>query len=64
MKSDFGDPYHRDIVTLAFPDKPQIKVEEVINISEKMNADGGVRWNAPEGKWTIMRFVQIPTSDR
>jgi len=57
----FGDPYHRDIITLAFPDKPQIKVEEVNNLSKKMNADGGVRWDAPEGKWIIMRFVQIPT---
>ena len=57
----FGDPYHRDIITLAFPDKPQIKAEEVIDISKKMNADGGVRWEAPVGKWIIMRFVQIPT---
>lgn len=57
----YGDPYHRDIITLAFPDKPQIKVGEVINISDKINADGHVRWNTPEGPWTIMRFVQVST---
>ena len=58
-KEPFGDPYHRDIVTLAFPDEPEIQVEEVINISKQMDAEGHVRWNAPKGKWTIMRFVQI-----
>jgi hypothetical protein len=57
----YGDPYHRDIITLAFPDAPRIKVEEVINISSKMDEGGRVRWNAPMGKWTIMRFVQVPT---
>jgi hypothetical protein len=57
----YGDPYHRDIVTLAFPDKPQIKVEEVINISDKVDAQGKVSWEAPAGKWIILRFVQVPT---
>ena len=56
-----GDTYHRDIVALAFPDKPRIKVEEVINITDKMDAGGHMRWDAPGGKWTIMRFVQVST---
>ena len=57
----YGEPYHRDIVTLAFPDQPQINAEEVINISRDMDESGRLRWNAPKGKWTIMRFVQVPT---
>ncbi len=57
----YGEPYNRDIITLAFPDKSQIKVEEVINLSNKMNVDGRVSWNVPEGKWIIMRFVQVST---
>jgi hypothetical protein len=55
--------YHRDIVTLAFPDQTQFKVEEVINISDRMDSAGSVRWNAPKGKWTIMRFVQMLSGD-
>jgi hypothetical protein len=57
----YGEPYHRDIVTLAFPDKPQINVSEVINISDKIDMNGHLRWDAPNGKWMIMRFVQVPT---
>ncbi len=57
----YGEPYHRDIVTLAFPDKPQIKVEEVINISDKIDTKGRARWDAPKGNWVIMRFIQVPT---
>lgn len=57
----YGDPYHRDIVVLAFPDKPQVRVDEVLNISDKMNAGGILRWHAPAGDWTIMRFVQVST---
>jgi len=55
----FGDPYHRDIVVLAFPDKPLVKVDEVINITKNLDAGGKLRWNAPAGKWTVMRFVQV-----
>ncbi len=57
----YGTPYHRDIVVLAFPDKPQFKVDEVVNITDKMDAAGLVRWDAPAGKWILLRFVQIST---
>jgi hypothetical protein len=58
-KSSYGDPYHRDIVVLAFPDKPLVKVDEVIDITKSMDAGGKLRWNAPAGKWAIMRFTQV-----
>lgn len=60
-KPPYGEPYHRDIVVLAFPDKPLVKIEEVIDISAKMDAAGHLRWNAPAGNWTIMRFAQVAT---
>ncbi|HLA54376.1 MAG TPA: glycosyl hydrolase, partial [Flavitalea sp.] len=28
----------------------------IIDLTGKMNADGTLKWNIPEGKWTIMRF--------
>ena len=55
----YGASYHRDIVVLAFPDKPLVKVDEVIDITKDMDAGGKLRWNAPAGKWTTMRFVQV-----
>ena len=58
-KSSYGDPYHRDIVVLAFPDKPLVKADEVIDITKSMDAGGKLRWNAPAGKWAIMRFTQV-----
>jgi hypothetical protein len=58
-KPRYGEPFHRDIVVLAFPDKPVLKIEEVIDITEKMAAGGKLRWNAPAGKWAIMRFAQV-----
>lgn len=30
--------------------------EEVINLSSKMDSEGNLSWDAPEGKWTIVRF--------
>jgi hypothetical protein len=33
-----------------------IPKSEIIDLTEKMNTDGTLNWNVPEGKWTIMRF--------
>jgi hypothetical protein len=33
-----------------------IPKSEIIDLSAKMNADGSLNWDVPEGKWTIMRF--------
>lgn len=35
-------------------DRP-IAVQEVINITDKMSADGHLEWNVPAGKWIILR---------
>jgi hypothetical protein len=55
----YGEPYHRDIVVLAFPDKPLLNQDEVIDLSAKMDVAGNLRWNAPSGNWIIMRFAQV-----
>jgi hypothetical protein len=36
---------------------PAIDRNRVIDLTEKMDADGRLQWDVPEGKWTIMRFV-------
>ena len=33
----------------------------VIDISDKMSADGTLNWNVPAGKWIIMRTGMLPT---
>ncbi len=38
-------------------DAGKILKNEIIDISEKLQADGQLNWKVPPGNWTIMRFV-------
>ena len=38
-----------------------IAQEGVLDLSDKMDADGNLNWEAPEGEWTVMRFGMTPT---
>jgi hypothetical protein len=58
-KPPYGEAYHRDIVVLAFPDKPVLKSGDVIDLTAKMDAGGRLRWDAPAGNWSILRFAQV-----
>lgn len=33
---------------------------EVLDLSDKMDTDGRLKWNAPEGNWVILRMGMIP----
>ncbi|MBR4756442.1 MAG: glycosyl hydrolase, partial [Bacteroidales bacterium] len=33
-----------------------VDVNKVMDISSSMDSEGNLQWNAPEGKWTVMRF--------
>lgn len=56
-----GKPYYQDIAVLAVPDKPIVNAHDVINISNKMDAQGHVQWMAPAGTWIIYRFAEVAT---
>lgn len=28
----------------------------IIDLTDRLNADGTLTWNVPDGKWTVMRF--------
>jgi hypothetical protein len=45
------------------PDQPSLLVDpgKVSNVSNRMTADGVLRWDVPEGDWTIVRAVMQPT---
>ncbi|MFD2727617.1 glycosyl hydrolase [Hyunsoonleella rubra] len=36
-----------------------IKTGDIINLTDKMSADGKLTWQVPEGQWTIVRFGHI-----
>jgi hypothetical protein len=41
----------------------ELKIDEnnVIDISGKMDSNGVLTWDAPEGEWTVLRFGMTPT---
>jgi len=46
-----------DYGSVATPENGNaIPTSEIIDLTGKMNDDGTLNWNAPPGKWTIMRF--------
>ncbi|HZF64786.1 MAG TPA: glycosyl hydrolase, partial [Chitinophagaceae bacterium] len=41
-----------------------IKPGEILDISDKMNRDGKLTWNAPKGKWTVLRFGHVNAGEK
>ncbi len=41
-----------------------IRKGSVIDVTEYMSADGTLRWNAPEGKWTVLRVGHVNSGRR
>ena len=48
--------YWRDIAVLATPASGVITQDQIIDLTQKMTADGALEWTPPEGKWVIYRF--------
>jgi hypothetical protein len=53
--------FYRDIAVIAVPTKEKVSVSDLLDISDRMNADGHLEWQAPEGKWTVYRIGHAPT---
>ncbi|MGF7078717.1 glycosyl hydrolase [Mucilaginibacter sp. UYCu711] len=51
-----------EIAVLAIPQGVKADAFRVINLSDKIDADGRLRWDAPAGKWKILRFAYQPTN--
>ena len=43
---------------------PDVHVADIVDISDKMDAKGLLRWEVPEGEWVVLRFSAIPTGVR
>jgi len=50
------ESYYKDIAVLAVPANDVFTINSVINVTDKMQSDGQLDWDAPEGEWTIYRF--------
>jgi hypothetical protein len=48
--------YYRDIVVLAAPTNGILTKDSIVNITDKMQSDGQLKWTAPKGHWTIYRI--------
>lgn len=46
-------------VTYSYAENTIIKSGSIVNISNKMTADGTLTWDVPEGNWTVVRFGHI-----
>lgn len=50
--------YYHDIMVQAFPvpdSTRKIDPKSIIDLTDKLNADGHLEWNVPAGKWVILR---------
>jgi hypothetical protein len=50
-----------EVAVLAVPDIELVNVAQVINLSDKVDSAGQLHWQAPAGKWKILRFAYRPT---
>lgn len=53
--------YYKDICVLALPVSGPVPLNDVINITSKMNTDGKLIWEAPPGAWVIYRIGHTTT---
>jgi len=61
------ETYYSDISVLAVPqskDKKLASPDLGIDLTNKMDNTGRLKWDVPEGNWTIMRFVCRGTNQR
>ncbi len=52
---------YSDVAVLAVPEKEWLSLIEVFDITDKLDEKGHLKWDAPIGKWRIIRFGYRPT---
>jgi len=57
-----AEQYFKDVAVVAAPlGKTETSDSDLIDISDKMNADGIVEWTPPAGEWAVYRIGYYPT---
>lgn len=47
--------------TPEYAEAEVIDPARVVDLTQRMDTNGVLRWNVPEGKWMVMRFAYVPT---
>jgi hypothetical protein len=63
-KAAFYSEYIENDRTPAYSAMEAIDASRILDITDKMDADGVLRWEVPEGDWLVMRFACVPTGGR
>ena len=61
------ETYYRDVSVLAVPQSKEKKLASLdlgIVLTDKMNDEGRLQWDVPDGNWTILRFVCRGTNQK
>ena len=53
--------FFRDVAVLAVPAQGTIRRQQIIDLTSRLDSAGRLRWEAPAGQWTVLRFGQRPT---
>jgi hypothetical protein len=53
--------FYRDVAVMAVPVKADASVAETLDLTARMDADGYLDWQAPEGRWIVFRIGHAPT---
>ena len=54
--------FYRDVAVLAVPDQTApVPPEAIVDLTEKLGADGRLDWTVPTGPWVILRFGRTTT---
>lgn len=49
---------------VQIPDQLCVPLNQIIDLTGKLNADGSLNWKAPKGKWTILRIGHTSTGHK
>ncbi|MDF1573495.1 MAG: glycosyl hydrolase [Bacteroidales bacterium] len=60
----FPDFYSYMWDTQEMPADENLTISEVIDLSDKMDDEGVLRWDAPEGTWTVLRLGMTSTGTK
>jgi alpha-L-rhamnosidase len=48
--------FYKDIAVLALPAQGIVPIDSIIDLTNRMQTDGQIAWNAPAGDWIVYRF--------
>jgi alpha-L-rhamnosidase len=53
--------FYKDVAVIAMPDKDSVQINEIVNLTGKMQPNGKLSWVPPAGNWIIYRFGHTTT---